>query len=197
MGQVLTCKQSDGGNEIFPSYYSSTCGGHTENSKNVFGDSFGPLTGVPCPHCETVAKPKDFFWPMIRFGKAEVADKLVRRYPTLKKLGKITDISPAGWSKNGKITRLVKVRIIGSNGKSDFLRAEDFRLTLDPTGRKLKSSVCQIVDWEDYWAFLSGRGWGHGVGMCQYGAEGMAREGGSAEQILSYYYPASRLKSIY
>ncbi|MHC4701153.1 MAG: hypothetical protein ACYTFQ_11325 [Planctomycetota bacterium] len=134
---------------------------------------------------------------MIRFGKAEVADKLVRRYPTLKKLGKITDISPAGWSKNGKITRLVKVRIIGSNGKSDFLRAEDFRLTLDPTGRKLKSSVCQIVDWEDYWAFLSGRGWGHGVGMCQYGAEGMAREGGSAEQILSYYYPASRLKSIY
>jgi SpoIID/LytB domain protein len=33
--------------------------------------------------------------------------------------------------------------------------------------------------------------------MCQYGAEGMAREGKNAEQILSYYYPASRIKGIY
>ena len=196
-GQVLTCKHADGAEKIFPSYYSSMCGGHTENTKNVFGDSFGPLTGVPCPHCEKVAKPKYFFWPMIRFDKAEVADKLIRKYPTLKKLGNITSISPAGWSNHGKITRLIKIRIIGSNGKSDFLKAEDFRLTLDPSGRKLKSSICQIVDWDNYWAFLSGRGWGHGVGMCQYGAEGMAREGGSAEQILSYYYPASRIKSIY
>jgi stage II sporulation protein D len=196
-GQVLMCRQSDGTQKIFPSYYSSTCGGHTENSKNVFGDSFEPLIGVPCPFCEIVAKPKFFFWPMIRFDKAEVADKLVRKYPALKKLGNIESISPAGWSDYENITRLTKIRIVGSNGKSDFLKAEDFRLTVDPTGRKLKSSICQIVSWDNYWAFLSGRGWGHGVGMCQYGAEGMAREGKNAEQILSHYYPASRTKSLY
>lgn len=196
-GQVLTCRQTDGTHEIFPSYYSSTCGGHTENSRNVFGDSFETLIGVPCPYCETVAKPKFFFWPMIRFDKAEVADKLVRKYPTLKKLGNIESISPAGWSDYENITRLTKIRIVGSNGKSDFLKAEDFRLTVDPTGRKLKSSICQIVDWDNYWAFLSGRGWGHGVGLCQYGTEGMAREGKNAEQILAHYYPASRTKSIY
>jgi len=196
-GRVLTCRQTDGTQEIFPSYFSSTCGGHTENSSNVFGDSFEPLIGVPCPYCETVAKPKFFFWPMIRFDKAEVADKLLRKYPTLKKLGKIVSINPAAQSDYGKISRLTKIEIIGSNGKSDFLRAEDFRLTVDPTGRKLKSSICQIVNWDNYWAFLSGKGWGHGVGMCQYGAEGMAREGKNAEQILSYYYPASGTKSIY
>ncbi len=196
-GQVLTCKQTDGTQEIFPSYYSSTCGGHTENSKNVFGDTFESLTGVPCPYCETVAKPKFFFWPMIKFDKAEVSDRLFKKYPTLKKLGEITNISPAGWSDYEDITRLTKIRIVGSNGKSDFLKAEDFRLTVDPTGRKLKSSICQIVSWDNYWAFLSGRGWGHGVGLCQYGAEGMAREGKNAEQILSHYYPASRTKSLY
>jgi stage II sporulation protein D len=196
-GQVLTCKQTDGTQEVFPSYYSSTCGGHTENSRNVFGDTFESLTGVPCPYCETVAKPKFFFWPMIKFDKDEVADRLFRKYPTLKKLGEITNISPAGWSDYEDITRLTKIRIVGSNGKSDFLKAEDFRLTVDPTGRKLKSSICQIVDWDNYWAFLSGRGWGHGVGMCQYGAEGMAREGKNVEQIISYYYPASRTKIMY
>ncbi len=196
-GQVLTCRQADGTQEIFPSYYSSTCGGHTENSMNVFGDSFEPLIGVPCPFCENVAKPKFFFWPMIRFDKTEVEDKLFRKYPTLKELGKITNISPADQSDYGKISRLTKIEIVGSSGKRDFLKAEDFRLTVDPTGRKLKSSICQIVNWDNHWAFLSGRGWGHGVGMCQYGAEGMAREGKDVEQILLYYYPASRMKSIY
>ena len=195
-GQVLTCKHTDGTEDIFPSYYSSTCGGHTENSRNVFGDSFEPLIGVPCPYCENVAKPKIFFWPMIRFDKAEVADKLFRKYPTLKKLGNITSIRPAGLSDYGNISRLTKIEVVGSNGKSDFLRAEDFRLTVDPTGRKLKSSICQIVNWDNYWAFLSGRGWGHGVGMCQYGAEGMAREGKNARQILSYYYPSSKIMTL-
>jgi stage II sporulation protein D len=61
-GQILICSQPDGTEDIFPAYYSSTCGGHTENSKHVFGDSFEPLTGVPCPYCRDVAKPSLFFW---------------------------------------------------------------------------------------------------------------------------------------
>jgi len=195
-GKVLVCNQTDGTNDIFPTYYSSTCGGHTENSKNVFGDSFEPLTGVSCPYCQDVAKPKFFFWPMIQYDKADVTTKLLQRYPKLKLLGEITNISPAGQSDYGEFSRLTKVKLLGSAGKSDFLRAEDFRLTLDPTGRKLKSTICQIVKWSDKWAFLSGRGWGHGVGMCQCGAQGMARQGKNAEQILSYYYPGSEISII-
>jgi len=196
-GQVLTCKHTDGTEEIFPAYYSSTCGGHTENSVNVFGDSFEPLVGVDCPYCEKVAAPKLFFWPMIRFDKAEVQAKLFRKYPTLKKLGKIRSIRPADQTDHKEFSRLTRIKIVGSNGKSDSLRAEDFRLTVDSTGHKLKSSICKIVNWDNSWAFLSGRGWGHGVGMCQYGAEGMARNGGSMEEILAHYYPTSRIKSMY
>jgi len=196
-GQVITCKQSDGLEDIFPTYYSSTCGGHTENSKNVFGDSFEPLIGVPCPYCEDVAKPKFFFWPMIQFDMDEVSAKLVERYSKLKRLGKITNITTATQSDYGDFSRLTKVKLFGSTGKSDFLRAEDFRLTIDPTGRKLRSTICQIVKLRDKWAFFSGRGWGHGVGMCQCGAQGMAREGKNTKQILSYFYPGSKIISIY
>ena len=196
-GQVITCKHPDGHEDIFPAYYSSTCGGHTENSKNVFGDSFEPLVGVPCPYCEDVAKPKFFFWPMIQFDMDEVSVKLLERYSKLKRLGKITNITTASHSDYGEFSRLTKVKLFGSTGKSDFLRAEDFRLTIDPTGRKLRSTICQIVKLRNKWAFFSGRGWGHGVGMCQCGAQGMARDGKNTKQILSYFYPGSKIISIY
>jgi stage II sporulation protein D len=192
-GLVITCKQSDGREDIFPAYYSSTCGGHTENSKNVFGDSFESLTGVPCPYCQDVAKPKFFFWPMVQFDKAEITEKLQERYSQLQQLGEITDITAVDQSDYGEFSRLTKIMLHGSAGKNDYLRAEDFRLAIDPTGRKLRSTIFRIIELSDKWAFFSGRGWGHGVGMCQCGAQGMAREGKNARQILSYYYPNSKI----
>jgi len=196
-GQVLVCKQTDGSEDIFPAYYSSTCGGHTENSKRVFGDSFEPLVGVPCLYCKNVAKPSFFFWPMALFDKTSVTTRLLQRYPKLKELGEITNIIPARQSNYGKFSRLTLVKLLGSTGKSDSLRAEDFRLSVDPTGRKLRSTIFHIINMGDKWAFWAGRGYGHGVGMCQYGAQGMAKRRKTAIQILSYYYPGSKIVRVY
>ncbi len=198
-GQVLVCKMHQGNtrDELFPTYYSSICGGHTENSKHVFGDSFEPLAGVACPYCKDVAKLGLFFWPMAQFDKTTVQTKLFQKYPTLRQLGEITNIMEVEKSDYGTFSRLTKVKLVGSTGKSDFLRAEDLRLTIDPTGRKIKSTICRIVEWDNKWAFLSGRGWGHGVGMCQCGAEGMARNGKTAREILHHYYPGSRIVRVY
>ncbi len=196
-GKVLVGKDSNGSEDIFPAYYSSTCGGHTENSKNVFGDSFEALVGVPCPYCQDVARPNSFFWPMVQFDKSYVTTKLLQKYPKLKQLGQITNITVAKQSEYEEFSRSTKIKLSGSSGKSDFLRAEDFRLTIDPTGQKLKSTIFQIINMGDKWAFSLGRGWGHGVGMCQCGAQGMAREGKNAKQILFYYYPGSKIVSVY
>ena len=196
-GQVLVCRQADGTKGLFPAYYGSSCGGHTEDSKHVFGDSFAPLVGVACPYCKDVAKPGFFFWPMVQFDKTSVTDNLLNRYPKLKQLGEITDINSTEPSDYGGFSRLTRVELIGSTGKSDFLRAEDFRLAIDPSGQEIKSAICQIVNMGDKWAFLSGRGYGHGVGMCQCGAESMARGGKGARQILSFYYPGSNIVRVY
>jgi len=196
-GQVLVCNQGDGKQEIFPTYYSSTCGGHTENSRHVFGDNFEPLAGRDCPYCRDVAKPRFFFWPRAQFDKPSVTTKLVQRYSRLKQLGEITNITAAKTSNYGEFSRLTSVKLLGSTGKSELLRAEDLRLTIDPTGRKIRSTICQVIDMGDKWAFLSGRGYGHGVGMCQCGAQAMARKGKSAEQILFYYYPRSKIATVY
>lgn len=195
-GMVLTCKQNDGKEEIFPAYYSSTCGGHTENSKNVFGESFKPLTGVPCPYCQDVAKPKFFFWPMIKYDKMEVTERLFQRYEKIRRLGDIADIKIAKQSDYEDFSRMAMIELHGSNGRKEFIRAEDFRLAIDSTGRKIKSACFELEDLDDSWAFLSGRGWGHGVGMCQCGAEGMARKGNTAEEILFYYYPKTKILTI-
>ena len=41
-----------------------------------------------------------------------------------------------------------------------------------------------------------GRGWGHGVGMCQWGAMAMAEQGYTAEKILAHYYPGTSVRKI-
>jgi stage II sporulation protein D len=196
-GQVLMCNQGDGAQDIFPTYYSSICGGSTENSKYVFGDSFEPLGGVDCDYCKEVAKPNFYFWPTVHFDKADVTSRLFERYPTLEQLGEVTDLIPTRQSDYEGFSRLTMVRIVGLDGKRDVLRAEDLRLAIDASGRKIRSAICKIVDMDDKWAFTSGRGFGHGVGMCQCGAQALARRGESAERILGYYYPSSRIEQVY
>jgi stage II sporulation protein D len=85
----------------------------------------------------------------------------------------------------------------GENGETDTLRAEDFRLALDPSGMKLKSAAFRIEERGDSWVFSEGRGFGHGVGLCQCGAEAMARRGPDAEAILMHYYPGSQIQELY
>ncbi|MGD0079011.1 MAG: SpoIID/LytB domain-containing protein [Sedimentisphaerales bacterium] len=196
-GQILVCRQPSGNEEIFPTYYSSSCGGHTEDAKNVFGDDLEPLRGVVCPFCKNIAKPNVFFWPMAQFARDEVTLELQQKYPQLAGLGDITGIAVSKQSDYPDFSRSTMVKLTGSSGASDFLRAEDLRLTIDPSGNKIRSTICKIILMGDRWVFSAGRGFGHGVGLCQCGAEGMARQGKSAVEILSYYYPGSKLTRVY
>ena len=196
-GQIVKTKDMDGNEVTFPTYYSSVCGGHTENSKYVFGDSYVSLQGVPCAHCQHVAKLGQFFWPMAVYDKSDVSDRLVNRYGKLERIAPIVRIDPVAETDYGEYTRLTRVRLIGQNGQSDMLRAEDLRLSIDPTGRIIKSALCRLEDWDDQWAFLEGRGWGHGVGLCQCGAQWLARQGQSYKEILQYYYPESKQEQLY
>ena len=56
---------------------------------------------------------------------------------------------------------------------------------------------CTIVDRPREIEFTGGRGLGHGVGLCQWGAQGKALRGWSHEQILSFYYPQAKLYKMY
>jgi stage II sporulation protein D len=196
-GKFLTIFGSNGGEDIFPAYFSSTCAGHTESSQNVFGDRSAALDGVACAYCASVSRRSFLVWPKVSIPVEQVNQRLVDRYPSLSALEGIETIEPTRVSEYHGLQRITQVRLTGTNGKTDTLRAEDLRLAIDPTGRKIKSACCVIRREGGVFVFDEGKGFGHGVGLCQYGAEGMGREGFSCESILQFYFPGSHLRQYY
>lgn len=188
---VLQCRHRDSTTGIFPAYYSSTCGGHTESSYNTFGEYFPPLTGVECNYCKKTAPPNYLAWGPVVFSETEVSTKIIAHYPSLAELVTIESIENAKMSNYGKNdNRVLSFRLIGKDGKDAYLKSEDLRLTLDSTGMKMKSTYCKFKKENGKYSF-TGKGFGHGVGMCQYGAQAMAREGRDYKQILRFYYPTA------
>jgi stage II sporulation protein D len=197
-GLVLVAKNKDDTFDIFPAYYSSVCGGHTESSQNVFGGQYyEPLMGVKCPYCKHAAKNEFYSWTYNEPNKERLFQMLTLSYPNISSIGKITKIKVKKQSDYDNFSRCTNIQILGESGKSDFLRAEDFRLAIDPSGMKIKSACFIISDENDIMSFLNGTGFGHGVGLCQSGAQELARKGNNYKEILKYYYPGSMIKNIY
>ncbi len=94
--------------------------------------------------------------------------------------------------------RIISIKITGSEAEKTVLR----ELTIRKLFGMLRSSNF-IVDWKHdkdgyiVGANFTGAGWGHGVGMCQTGAQNMAKAGQSFDQILLHYYPGAKLKKLY
>lgn len=196
-GKVLVVPNSAGGEDVLAAYFSSTCAGHTENSQGVFGDRSTALEGVACSYCAGVSRRSFLSWPKVSVPVEQVTQRLTERYPSLSELQGIASIEPIRISEYDGLQRVTQVRLIGVNGKTDTLRAEDLRLAIDPSGRKIKSACFVIRREKNAFVFDQGKGFGHGVGLCQYGAEGMAREGFSSDSILQFYFPGSRVRTLY
>jgi stage II sporulation protein D len=94
------------------------------------------------------------------------------------------DITPAG--------RVKDVAIVHGGGKLT-VPAEDLRAAL---GNTQIPSVFFELELSDGDAVFSGRGRGHGVGLCQWGAEEMALRGYDYKAILVHYYPGTKLTTI-
>ena len=91
--------------------------------------------------------------------------------------------------------RAAAIRIVDAAGVSVLIDANFWRGVMGP-GRVL-STWFDIEDRGDSIALVNGRGWGHGVGLCQWGAEFLAERGKTGEEILRYYYPKIELMRAY
>lgn len=90
--------------------------------------------------------------------------------------------------------RVLDLTLVDSQGGPHRVRGMHIRGLLG-----LKDNVFRFLtvgrDAQRRWIFY-GRGWGHGVGMCQTGAYGMALEGATFQQILTHYYPGTELRRV-
>lgn len=83
--------------------------------------------------------------------------------------------------------------LTGENGKRRKISANEFRLAMGSTELKSASFELQLAEGK---IVLKGKGFGHGVGMCQWGSRSMGLKGADSKAILSHYYPKARLARL-
>jgi stage II sporulation protein D len=188
-GLVGTYRAS-GGQRLLPMYYHSTCGGATSSPKIAFGEPGPkPLSGVECTYCR---KSKYYSWEGVRISKREMTEALRRGGGrALERLGQIRRVEIAEKGPHG---RAVTIRVTDAAGRRFRIDANQWRLWIGPS--HVLSTRFTIRD-EGSHVVLEGGGWGHGVGMCQYGGQYLATHGLTGEQILRYYYPGIVLSRAY
>lgn len=170
--------------KLFPGYFHSTCGGHTEDINLVFNlKSIPPLSGVDCGYCN---KSRHYRWKK-KLGKIEIENRLNATKSKVNKIRSITaeKIGPGGHCSTIRIEHA---------GGTKRVNANDFRLIVG--SNDLRSTAFRIKNNGSSFIF-EGSGWGHGVGLCQYGTQGMAKSGFKWYDILRHYYPEIDLVKIY
>lgn len=180
------------GRKIFSTYFSSACGGMTQNVSNFLNaPSIPPLAGgVRCTYCNIAGQA--YRWDPVSISKSEVTDRFRRKFPQYDRLGDIETIEVKEASADGRPTAL---RVIDRAGRSAEVNSYAFRLAMG--GHRIRSNHCRILDLGTHFSFVDGRGFGHAVGLCQWGAEGQARFGRKASEIIAFYYPGSSLARVY
>jgi stage II sporulation protein D len=170
-------------NELLPAYYHATCAGYTEDASNLWSVDLTPLKGVPCLFC---GKSPHYKWTKV-IPLWKLSGKLNENGY---KVGKIASVTILSRNKSGRVD---KIEIKDDQGTAVVLSGKDFRQMIGPN--ELRSAKFDAaIKWGDL--VLDGSGWGHGVGMCQWGAFEMARRGKKCEDILQYYYPGTEIVTI-
>jgi stage II sporulation protein D len=178
VGQVLTWR-----GDIFPTFYHSDSGGFTEPPQNVFsGERIPPLPGV---RDEFSLESPNYSWA-VTLPLGVIAERL--RQGGLD-VGDIRDLAVLERSPSFRVARL---QVEHSKGTTP-VRGPDFRRLVGYD--VLKSTLFVPVVSEGAVRF-EGRGWGHGVGLSQFGAKGMADRGYAYSQILAHFYPGTALASL-
>lgn len=168
--------------EIIEPLYHSTSGGMTEDVINVFAIDSPYLKAVESPNEEHSPKYK----AIVTLTADEFINKLKAKYPNIKitKDNFHEKIKLIEKTNSGRVKKLaIDGEIIEGRDIRDLysLNSTNFKIVFDKN--------LGLIEIETY-------GYGHGVGMSQWGANGMANEGSTYEEILKHYYTGIKLKEI-
>lgn len=159
--------------------YHAISTGHTEASQNVWVEALPYLQGVDSSWDKSSAE----YEVTIQYSSQQVYDALAAG------LGAAPEGAPSGWvgASTWDAAGYVKTIELGGHTYS----GTQVRSALD------LRSACFAIAWRDGQFVISTRGYGHGVGLSQYGAYAMAQGGSSWRNILTYYFPGTTLEEVY
>jgi stage II sporulation protein D len=148
----------------------------------LWNTNLAPLKGVACNFCKDSPH---FNWHSV-LALSDIEEKLSAvGYKT----GAIKDIVIDGKDASG---RIISLKIINET-KETKIPAKDFRNIIGPNEIKSTNFTFALGKYD---VTFDGLGWGHGVGLCQWGAYFMAKLGRNYKEILQYYYPHANVKAL-
>jgi stage II sporulation protein D len=178
-GLVLTWQR-----HLAQTYFHAACGGSTESALDGWGSGIDYLPGSRCERCMTAGTNRAKWSVKIRRSDVDKAfSKLVG--------GPLTDIRISARTATGRVKQLE----LQSGKKRKVISGADFRRLLGWS--VVWSTQIDRISLEKAAVVVDGRGSGHGVGMCQWGAKGYGDDGVPFEDILARYYPGASLKRLY
>ena len=162
--------------------FHSTAGGRTATAGEVWGEDLPYLRVV---EVEDEDAAPHTYWRTV-FEKQALRDIFESAGVSV---GQLRGLTIEGRTASGRVERLV---VHGSDGEV-VISGRELRTLLGGMG--LRSTLFEIRESSEGFAFV-GSGYGHGVGMSQWGARAMARQGASYKRILGRFYPGTRLESL-
>ena len=200
-GQVLMSE-----NELCDARFSKCCGGQTEEFQYCWENIKKPyLVSVSDPFCHTSDRrvlsqvlndydqeTPDFYEWQVEYTQEELSELVNRK--TKLDLGDIVDMIPLDRGKSGRIWRL---QLVGTKRTFTIGKELEIRRALSETHLYSSAFDVEKVQTSNLKFILHGRGWGHGVGLCQIGAAVMGEKGYDYDDILLYYYRGAEIKQIY
>jgi stage II sporulation protein D len=172
------------GDKLAQTVFHANCGGHTEDPKYVWnwgGATPEYLQGVKCGYCDDAPHA---YW------EKTLDESFIRQKLALYGVGTIKSITIKGVTPAGSAQEVV---IKHSKGTLE-INAYKFRLAVDAW--QIRSTTFDSIKKDGDKFILKGRGWGHKVGLCQWGAKGMADKGKKYKYILEYYYPKTKIEKV-
>jgi len=185
--------------------YHSTCGGHTCSNEDAwFGSAVRYLRARPDRVISLFGGSRPFCKdsPMFQWSRSwgkEDFENMVKA-----NLASIQGRSPKGLLKSIQVTkrdrfgRATRVRVVTTKAEYTVQKGNIRKLFRDPKRGWVDLPSNNFRLKFNGWMYtMEGKGWGHGVGMCQWGAIGMAREGFKYDKILEHYYNEAYLAKAY
>ena len=143
----------------------------------------------------------DFFNWTVEYTQQQLSDLIERKLQA--GIGFVLDLIAEERGMSGRISKL---RIIGEKGETTIGKELVIRKTLSETclyssNFEVEQTPCNPntspAQQSEITFRLKGRGWGHGVGLCQIGAAVMGEEGYEYREILAHYYPGAEIKKLW
>ena len=203
-GLVLT---HDG--EVCDARFGKCCGGRTNEFQYCWDNISVPyLSSVDDPFCNVSDKQllaqvlnsydletTDFYRWTVEYTQEEIHDLICKHLNT--EMGSILSLEPLEAGPGGHISML---RVVGQEHTMTVGKELEIRRMLSSTHLKSSAFTIETLDICEgipQRFVLHGRGWGHGVGMCQIGAASMAAQGYDFRSILAHYYVGASLTRLY